>query len=266
MQLTLGATTRPWGKWSFEQACQAIAAAGYTDVAVFSNAGKIPLTAESTPDDVAAVRQSVAAAGLTPSMLITAMPLEKPIEEAVAEYRRTIAVAAAAGVTWVMNCGCGQPELYDAYNALMRRCAPYAAEQGVQLVMKPHGGNGLTGQLMRQVVEAVDHPAFSICYDPGNIIYYTKGEVRPESDVHQIKEHVSICIIKDCVVQDDKPDVHLLPGEGLVDFRSVLGSLVESGFRGPLYVECVGGAEWDDINDRACRTHGYVAGIVEGLR
>jgi len=265
MELTLGATTRPWNQWSFEAACKAIAQSGYTDVAPFNHEGAVPLNADSTPEDIATAREVCAAYNLDPSMLITGTKLELPTAEAVADYCKVIDVAAAAGVGWVMNCGCGNPDQYAAYNELFRQCAPYAADKGTKLTMKPHGGNGLTGKLMREVVEAVGHPNFSICYDPGNIVYYTKGEHRPESDVHDIKDHVGICIIKDCAVVDDKPDVHLLPGEGLVDFASVLGSLVDAGFRGPLYVECVGGTEWDDINDRAKRTHEYVTGIVEKL-
>ncbi|NLC58762.1 MAG: sugar phosphate isomerase/epimerase [Armatimonadetes bacterium] len=265
MQLTLGATTRPWGNWSFAEACSAIAAAGYSDVAIYGHKGTIPVSAESTPDDIAAVRSAVQGAGLVASMVITRTLLDVPLEMAVADYRKAIDAAAAAGITWVMNGGCEQPELYDAFQKLMRECAPYAAVKGLRLLMKPHGGIGLTGQMMRRVVEAVDHPNFSICYDPGNIIYYTKGEHRPETDVHAIKEHVSVCIIKDCVVNNGVPDVHLLPGEGLVDFRRVLGALVDAGFRGPLYVECVGGTQWDDINDRARRTHAFVSDLLARL-
>jgi sugar phosphate isomerase/epimerase len=270
MQLTLGSTTRPWNQWSFEEACKAIAQCGYTDVAPFYHNGAAPLNSESTPADIAAARKVCDDHGLEPSMLITGTRLELPTDEAVADYCKVIDVAAAAGVEWVMNCGCGNPDQYEAYNELFRQCAPYAAEKSAKLVMKPHGGNGLTGKLMKDVVEAVGHPNFSICYDPGNILYYTKGEQRPEPDVHDIKEHVGICIIKDCVVErsafeDDKPEVQVLPGEGLVDFARVLGSLVDAGFRGPLYVECVGGSEWDDINDRAKRTHEFVIGIVEKL-
>lgn len=39
MKLTIGCTTRPYSAWSFEEACEHILAAGYTDVAVFSNLG-----------------------------------------------------------------------------------------------------------------------------------------------------------------------------------------------------------------------------------
>lgn len=265
MQLTLGATTRPWGRWTFEEACRGIADAGYSDVAIFAHNRVIPINSSSTPEEVAAVRKTVDSVGLVASMLISQTRLDLPLEEAVADYCKLIDSAAAAGVAWVMNGGCARPELYEKYNELMRRCAPYAQEKGVRLSMKPHGGNGLTSKDMKRVVEAVNHPAFCICYDPGNIIYYTKGEVRPEPDVHDIKEHVGLCIIKDCVVVDGKPDVNILPGTGLVDFRQVLGTLVEAGFRGPLYVECLGGSEWDDIQERAKRTHAFISEIVAAL-
>lgn len=265
MQLTLGATTRPWNQWSFEEACQAVARCGYTDIAPFNHNKVVPLNSESTPEDIAEVRRIVEANNLEPSMLITRTLLQAPMEEAVADYRKTIDVAAAGGVTWVMNCGCGNEEQYEAYNELFRQVSPYAEEKGVRLVMKPHGGNGLTGKMMKEVVEAVDHPNFSLCYDPGNIIHYTKGEHRPETDVHDIKEHVSICIIKDCALEDGQPNVNTLPGEGLVDFARVLGVLTEAGFRGALYVECLGGSEWDDILDRGRRTHEYITGIVAKL-
>jgi len=265
MELTLGATTRPWNQWSFVEACKAIARCGYTEVAPFAHNKQVPLRADSTAEEIAAVRETVQACGLEPSLLITRTQLQLPFPEAVADYCRVIDVAAAAGVTWAMNCGCANEDQYQAFNELFRQCAPYAEERGVKLVMKPHGGNGLTGKMMREVVEAVDHPNFSVCFDPGNLLFYTQGERTPEEEVHDIKDRVGVCLIKDCVVKAGKPDVQVLPGQGLVNFGAVLGALVDAGFNGPLYVECVGGTEWDDINDRARRTHEFVAELVESL-
>ena len=119
--------------------------------------------------------------------------------------------------------------------------------------------------MMAETVEHVGHPNFSLCYDPGNMIHYTKGEVRPETDVHDAARYVTTCIIKDCVVVGGTPDVWILPGDGWVDFRAVLSGLVGAGFRGPLYVECLGGEALEDINDRARRTHAFISGIVAEL-
>ncbi len=265
MNLTLGATTRPWGALPFAEACACIAGAGYSDVAIFSSQGAIPITSETSPEDARAVADTARAAGLTPSMLISGVKLNVPVDESVADYCRLIDATAAAGIPWLMNCGTAAPETYDPFREIMRQCAPYAQDRGVALAMKPHGGIGLTGKMMTETFELVNHPNFSICYDPGNIIYYTKGEHRPEPDVDDVAAHVGMCIIKDCVVVDDKPDVNILPGEGWVDFGVVLGKLVAASFTGPLYVECLGGTETADINDRARRTHAFVTEIVAKL-
>ena len=265
MQLTLGATTRPWHAFAYDTACECIAAAGYSDVSVFSNAGQIPVTSETSPAEAAAVAGIARAAGLVPSMLLCGVRLDLPVDDAVADYCRLIDAAAAFGVRWLMNCGAEDPATYEPYREIMRQCAAYAEALGVALNMKPHGGIALTGRMMAKTVEAVAHPNFSICYDPGNIIYYTKGDLRPETDVHDVAPHVTTCIIKDCLVTDGTPDVWLLPGEGWVDFHAVLSGLTQAGFSGPLYVECLGGEALADINNRARRTYAFVSGIVEML-
>lgn len=263
MTWTLGAATRPWSQWTFAEACTAIAEAGYSDVAVYSNAGRIPVTSASSPEEITAVKEIARTQGLVPSLLIGGPKLDVDLDEAIADHCRLIEATAALGARWLLNGGTENPERYETYETLMRETAPYAAEKGVEIVLKPHGGIGLTGRDLARVVESVGSPAFKICYDPGNIIYYTKGEVRPETDVLDVAEHVTVCIIKDCLVQDGQPDVWILPGEGWVNFPQVLGLLVEAGFAGPLYVECLGGSEWDDINARARRTRAWVEEIVQ---
>lgn len=265
MKLTLGATTRPWHFLAFADACASIAAAGYPDVAVFSNDGAIPVTSDTSPAEAAEVGRLARDAGVEPSLLICGVRLDLPLAEAVADHCRLVDACAALGAKWLMNCGTEDPATYDHFRAIMKECAPYAEDKGVVLNMKPHGGIGLTGKMMVETLEIVDHPNFTLCYDPGNIIYYTKGERRPETDVRDVMGRVGTCMIKDCVVVDGVPDVQVLPGEGLVDFQSVLGQLVAGGFTGPMYVECLGGTELDDINGRAARTREYIGKILAGL-
>ena len=50
MELTIGCTTRPYGGLPYAEAYERIAAAGYTDVAVFANEGQVPVRPESTPE------------------------------------------------------------------------------------------------------------------------------------------------------------------------------------------------------------------------
>ena len=262
MKHTIGCTTRPYGSLTFAEACEHIAAAGYTDVAVFANAGQVPVQADSTDAEIAETRKTAAAAGLTPSMLIGSTNLNLGLEAAVDDYKRLIDNTAALGTKWLLDCGTGNEAHYADYFELMRRAAPHAADMSVNITMKPHGGISLTVQDLIDADEKVNHPAFGICYDPGNIIYYTKGGLRPETDVAIAAPKVTTTIIKDCAVEDGVPDVMVTPGEGLVDFETVLNGLVNGGFEGPLYVECVAGTTVDEINRNTKATLKFVSDIL----
>ncbi len=265
MELTIGCTTRPYNTLSFAEAFERIAAAGYTDVAVFRNRGDRPVDSGSTPEEVAAIRKAAADAGVIPSMLIGSTQLTLGLEAAVEDYKRLIDHTAALGVTWLLDCGTNKEEFYDAYFELMGQAAPYAEQAGVQITMKPHGGISLTTEHLLAACERVNHPAFAICYDPGNIIHYTAGEMRPETDVAEVAPKVSTGIIKDCELNDGKPNVMVTAGDGLVDFYTVLSGLVGGGFDGPLYVECVGATEPGDVDRDVAFTLGYVKGVLAGL-
>ena len=265
MHLTIGCTTRPYAAWPFAEACRHIAAAGYTDVAVFGNRGRIAVQSDSTQKEIAEARKAATDAGLEPSMLLGATRLDLGLASAVEEYNRLIDNAASLGATWLLDGGTEDESLFEDYYELMRRVARHAREAGVKITMKPHGGIGLTPQDLMRAYRAVGHPSFGICYDPGNIIYYTKGQVRPEKGIRQIAPMVTTGIIKDCVVTDGVPDVMVTPGEGLVDFPKVLAGLVWGGFKGPLYVECVSGKEIEEIDRNVKATLSFVRDILGGL-
>jgi sugar phosphate isomerase/epimerase len=76
--------------------------------------------------------------------------------------------------------------------------------------------------------------------------------------VAEVAPVIDTGIIKDCVLVDGVPDVMVTPGEGLVDFHTVLPALVAGGFDGPLYVECVGGSTIDEIDRNVRRTLRFV--------
>jgi sugar phosphate isomerase/epimerase len=261
MKLTLGCTTRPYNDLPFAQACQHIAAAGYTDVALFRNA----VEPDSSEKLISSARQIAQDAGLNPSMLLGRTYLELGPEGALSQYRRVIDNAATLGADWLLDTGVSSPELYDAYWALMQRAAPYAASSGVQITLKPHGGITLTKADLVSAFQRVNHPAFGICYDPGNIIYYTAGQERPETDISSVAPLVTTGIIKDCIVRQGEPDVMITPGTGWVDWHQVLSSLTEGGFRGPLYVECVGGKALDEIDENVRQTLSLIQDILSRM-
>jgi len=263
MNLTIGCTTRPYSSLSFEDACKHISAAGYTDVAVFSNSGKVPVRSDSTPEEISAACAAAKDAGLKPSMLIGGTKLNLGIKAAVDDYKKLLENAAKLGADWLLDCGTGNKEHFESYFELMRQVAPFAQKVGVNITMKPHGGISLTVEDLVSAYKKVNHPAFGICYDPGNIIYYTKGERQPENDIDIVAPMVTTGIIKDCVVKDGVPDVMVTPGEGLVDFEKVLSGLIDGGFNGPVYVECVAGKDLDTIDKNVKSTLIYIQNILK---
>ena len=261
----IGSTTRPYNQLSFAAACERIASAGYADVAVFAHGQKMPVDSASTADQVADVRKAAADAGLRPSMLLGRTNLTLGLDGAIEDYRRLLDNALELGAEWILELGTSREEEYADYPRLFEAVAPHAADAGVSISLKPHGGISLTARELVELHDRVNHPAFRICYDPGNIIHYTRGEVRPEGEADVIASRTSTLIIKDCDLVGDKPNVMVTAGDGLVDFPVVLRKLTDGGFRGPMYVECVGSTEPDAVDRDLAFTRGFVTGILKTL-
>jgi sugar phosphate isomerase/epimerase len=268
--LTIGSTTRPYAGLTYEEAFARIARAGYSDVALFANqagdARVIPVRADSSKSEIAAVKNAATNAGVAPSMLLGRAFLDKGLDGAADDYKKLLDNAAELGAKWILELGTSKEEFYAIYPGVMQKAAAHAQKVGVGISLKPHGGISLTARELIDLVGKVDHPSFSVSYDPGNIIYYTKGDVRPESEVAEIAPYSSTAIIKDCLLREDgKPDVNVTAGDGLVDFYTVLSGLVGGEFNGPLYVECVSSSTPDGVDRDLAFTLGYVRGILAAL-
>ena len=258
----IGSTTRPYNQLSFSEACDRISKTGYSDVAVFAHDKAMPVDSESTPDQVAATKKAAQDAGLNASMVLGRTHLELGLEGATADYKRLIDNSAGIGAQWILELGTGKEEQYADYPKLMSAVADHAQAAGIGISLKPHGGISLTAQELVDLHDQVDHSAFRISYDPGNIIYYTWGETRPESEVEQVASRTSTLIIKDCVLGDETRDVMVTAGDGLVDFPFVIDKMQAGGFTGPMYVECVGATEPDEVDAELKRTLEFVTGLV----
>ena len=103
MGTTIGCTSRPYNMLSYNEAYSRIAAAGYTEVAVFANEGQMPVRSDSSESEVAAVRAAASAAGVKPTMLLGKTKLDEGIEPAFDDYRRLIDNAAGLGgaISWI---------------------------------------------------------------------------------------------------------------------------------------------------------------------
>jgi sugar phosphate isomerase/epimerase len=249
----VGCFNRPWTQWPFEQALQAVKAAGYSITGLLSRTGEEPfIGAEAQPDYLAHLQRRIAASGLTANLGALRSHHQIPLEGAIHLVRRQIDHAHLLGLQYVMSFGVDDPAEFDHYFAVMRDAAAYADERGIRLVMKPHGGISGSAEEILQVIRTIHHPNFSIWYDAGNIIHYTGKD--PVAEIAPIAEHITGFCAKDCA--ERKGDVMIQFGAGKVDFLAVFQRLKRGGFNGPIMVECckVGATpEETTVNARANR-------------
>ncbi|MDE0506203.1 MAG: hypothetical protein OXI86_19175, partial [Candidatus Poribacteria bacterium] len=100
VKYTIGCTTRPYESITFSEACDHISAAGYSDVAVFANAGKNPVRSDSTRKEITETSKAAANAGLTPSAVMGSVRhLNEGLEVCLDDYKRLIDNVAALGAT-----------------------------------------------------------------------------------------------------------------------------------------------------------------------
>ncbi|AWT60057.1 MAG: hypothetical protein DF168_01256 [Candidatus Moanabacter tarae] len=261
MKWTIGSTTRPYSSIPFVDACRRIADAGYSDVAVFGN----EITSKSSNKRVLEVREAATNVGLTPSMVLGRTELTQGLDKGIDDFKRLIDNVAEVGAKWLLDCGTSNPDDFANFYELMRRVSPHAEASGVSISLKPHGGITLTIEDLIRAYNKVNHPGFGLCYDPGNIIYYTKGKLRPEPFAERIAPMTTTFIIKDCILNNETPDVMITPGNGLVDFEKVIGGLVNNGFNGPLFLECVGGTHLEDIDREIAESLDFVRCILKKI-
>ena len=157
--------------------------------------------------------------------------------------------------------GTGSQNLYRRYYEAVAAVCDYAAEKRVGIVLKPHGGLNATGPQCRRTIELVGHRNFTLWYDPGNIYYYSNGELNPAEDARTVSGIVTGMCVKDFTMS--AKDVRVNPGEGKVDFPAVLAQLKKGGFtRGPLVIETLARGDLPTLLAAARKARKFVEGLV----
>lgn len=259
MKIELGCLTRPWGKFTQAEALAGVAAAGFRVVGVTNLKDGPPFTADSTEEEIARLRSRVEGHGLEARVMFGNPDLSREPAEAASRFRREIERAAWLGVRHIVVMGTADEGRYEAWFRAVGECLDFAGEQGVMLVLKPHGGLSALGEDLLRAVERLPHANFGICYDPGNIYYYT-GQ-RAEEDLPKVADRVRAMCIKD-ERGGKHGEVEITPGTGVVDFERIFSILDGAGFSGPCWVECVGGKSLDEINGEAKKAFEFVTEVV----
>jgi sugar phosphate isomerase/epimerase len=165
------------------------------------------------------------------------IPVAESFDAGIKGLKRLIDNCAGCGAKNLLMGGTGDEKLYQPYYKAIAECCGYAAEKGLGISIKPHGGLNATGPQCRKAVEIVGHQNFRIWYDAGNILYYSDGKIDPVADAATVDGLVVGMCIKD---YRHPKNVLVTPGTGQVDFAAVLTRLKKGGFTGgPLIVECL---------------------------
>jgi len=236
----IGCYTRPWDQYEYQVALDAIAEAGYEYVGLMTTKSEshLVISVATTLEEAARVADEVRKRKLKVASVYGGdIPVAQSLEAGIAGLRRLIDNCAACGATNLLMGGIGNADLYERYYKAIAECCDYAAEKGMGISVKPHGGLNATGPQCRKTVEFVGHKNFRIWYDPGNIFYYSDGKLDPIDDAPTVDGLVIGMSVKD---YKHPKNVAVTPGTGQVDFPAVLAKLQAGGFKGgPLIVECL---------------------------
>ncbi len=241
----LGCFTRPWGSADYRVAFDGIAEAGFSYVGLM---GAI-ITRETTAEQAVEVGREAASRGLEILSLYGGFDVRNSVDEGIAQLQALIDNSSIGGCSSILMGGTTAPDLVDPYYKVIAECCDYAAEKGVALNLKPHGGTNATGPQCRRHIETVGHKNFRLWYDPGNIYYYSDMALDPVDDAPTVDGIVTGMCVKDFL---PPKEVNVTPGTGMVDFPKVMSLLRQGGFTGgPLLVECLSQGDPDFINDEA---------------
>jgi sugar phosphate isomerase/epimerase len=235
-----------------------MAEAGYKYAGLMTHKGKTRtvVAVETTPEEAAAIGEEVRKRGLqTVSVYGGDFGVAKGMDAGMAGLKGLIDNCVACRCPDLMISGTG-PELFDAYYKVVAECCDYAAPKGISLSVKPHGRTSGTGPQLRKVIETVGRKNFRVWYDPGNILFYNKGEVDPVEDVLALNGLIAGMSIKDFKAPQS---IWIAPGTGQVNFREMMARAKKGGFtRGPLVVECLQRGEGVDLIAEARKARGFL--------
>lgn len=231
---TIGCFNRAWTKWSFDEALDGIAAAGYKLTGLLTGQrGEAFTASNATPEYLDNLKKRIAQRGLTVNMTAIRFRPEGPLQENIADLRKQIENAARLELKYMLTFGVDKPAHYENFYRLMADAAAQAEKHRIQVTLKPHGGGSGASEEILRCLEKVAHPNFKIWYDAGNIIYYTGKD--PVAELEPVAKYVTGFCAKDCPAP--KGEVMSQFGTGKVDFKAVFAKLKSAGFNGPIMVE-----------------------------
>jgi sugar phosphate isomerase/epimerase len=254
----LGCYTRPFDKFDYRVAMDAIVDAGFRYLGLMTtNTKEWDMIRPATPpEEVHSISTEARQRGLKIVSVFGDFSAAVSIEEGTRELRRLIEHTEICGCPNLMFGGTTDEKVYPAYYQVIAGCCEYAAAKGIVLSIKPHGGLNASGPQCRRSIELVHRKNFGLWYDPGNIYYYSDGKLDPVEDAATVDGLVVGMSVKDFRLPKE---VHVNPGTGMVNFPAVLARLKQGGFkRGPLVLECLERGPLDGVKAAAKKARQFL--------
>ena len=214
---------------------------------LLSNAGYCHVTSMDT--DPEEVKQMAADAGVKICALSAHSDLLSP-EYGVSYARAGIRYAKALGARIVQITEDMYPpkwmteqDAYDIMKVNLRAIAETCEENGVYICVEPHGPYTANPARLKRILELVDSPWIRVNFDTGNV--FLAGQ-DPYSMLEAFLSKVVHVHAKDISVKQAEKErgkvtgtaVGCACGDGVLDWRRIVGLLKKAGFTGVLSVEC----------------------------
>jgi len=234
---------------------------------LLSNSGYCHVTSMDT--DPKLIRDLCAEADVKISGLSSHSDLLNP-EYGVLYARRGIRYARALGVNVVQITEDMYPPKWidevEAYNIMritLRAIVDTCEENGVYIAVEQHGPYTAKIEHMRRILTLVDSPWIKCNFDCGNTFLagsdpYEMLEAVIDKVVHVHAKDISV---KQAEAERGKVTgtaVGCACGDGVIDWKKLVGRLKKAGYRGVLSVEC--GTE-----EEAVRSHAHLTKVLQEL-
>jgi L-ribulose-5-phosphate 3-epimerase len=251
--MRLGYNTNGFGSHRLRDALEVLAALGFRSVAVTLDVAALDPYAAGTPAEAAALGAWLAELDVVPVVETGARSLLDPWRkhwptlvspDAAARERRidfltrAVDVAAALGAP-VVSLWAGAPESDEPRDVLderlalgLRQLARHAAACGVVLGLEPEPGMHVDDMASFLRVRAlVAEPGLALTLDVGH------AHLTEPDAVETARRFAADAVNVHLEGMRRGRHEHLLPGDGDLDLRAVVGALREAGYRGPATLE-----------------------------
>jgi sugar phosphate isomerase/epimerase len=185
--------------------------------------------------------------------------------------KNRIRQAAAASVAQVLTFGHTQRGDRKLWVQQFQTLGPIAREQGVLLVLKPHGGLTASGVLCAEIVRDVADDGVKACYDAGNVMDYLKVDAASTlADLRRCAAEVRSFCIKDHRTFPRDEDCG--PGLGEIDHYRLLHPVAFTGRAMPLCCENIFApavprpSKPEDVDRLARRAREFLELVLQGLQ